>query len=193
MYTEKCIWDIQFTRTWCLALFSTFYGKQFKTAIAINHGYAILESGSCTLRTSTALQIDYSPTQQQHDVKGKERKAMPAWFPPISLTWVSRLDSCVFETARQGVRWALFKPIQSSVIWLGPQTQVGSSLKDLGGNSRLTSSLLVLETSSSSLLPESTDSSGTEAVRKVLWLPLGLVWKPCVCVCVCVWCFMGNK
>ena len=41
--------------------------------------------------------------------------------------WVSRLDCCVFETARQGVRWALFKPIQSAVIWLGPETRLGWS------------------------------------------------------------------
>ena len=101
--------------------------------------------------------------------------------------WVSRLDSRVFETARQGVRWALFKPMQSSVIWLGPQTQVGSSPQRPWGQQ--SPNLQSPGAGDSQLKPPSREYRllrHWSTVSKVLWLSLGLVWKLCVCVCVCV-------
>lgn len=64
-----------------------FYGNTSKKESGYPIDMSCLKSSGCTLTTITTLQIDYAATQQGHDVKEKERKAVPSLFPPTSLTW----------------------------------------------------------------------------------------------------------
>ena len=52
----------------------------------------------------------------------------------------------------------LLKPLVSAWLWLGPESGVGSGLKDLGGNSQLISASPGAEFPSTSPLPESAAS-----------------------------------
>ena len=90
-------WERWPTRTRCSAGCLTFcnklYGKRTQKRLNMLHGYTIPESHDCILTTSTGWQTDCTPTYNQDEVKGKERKSMPVLLHTMGMKSKERREN----------------------------------------------------------------------------------------------------